>query len=176
MLYKRQRAGHTEGMPTTQHASIESIVEAWRNGATIQDIAEAAGVSRQRISQRLIEAGYSPAARRARGIAERTGQQDEYAAQRAATLAVRAEDRDAACDRFEALARELGVKPQTLGQYTAKQGMYAKDDKPTPGRYARGRLPGRQTAEGSVVARRAREAAAPWSVKHISNLTARRRA
>jgi len=174
MLYKRRAVRHTEGMPTTS-TPIERIIEAWRSGATLDDIAAAAGVSRQRISQRLIEAGYSPAARRARGIAERNNQQDEYATQRAATLAERADQRDAACDRFEALAREFGVKPQTLGQYAAKQGMYAKDDKPTPGRYARGRLPGRQTPEGAIVARRARESAAPWSVKHISNLTARRR-
>lgn len=161
-------------MPTKESAPIELIVGAWRNGATMQDIADAAGVSRQRISQRLIEAGYSPAERRARAKAERRGAQDEYAAQRATTLAIRAEARDAACDRFAALSRELGVNPQTLGQYVAKAGVYARDTNPTPGRYARGRLPGRQTPEGNAVCRRAKEAAAPWSARHISNLTARR--
>lgn len=154
---------------------IENIVEAWRQGATLEDIAEAAGVSRQRISQRLIEAGYSPAERRARAKAARNENATAYQQQRAATLAVRAEERDAACDRFEALCRELHVSPQTLGQYVAKTGTYARDTNPRPGRYGRGQLPGRQTAAATSVVRRARDAAAPWSARHIANLTARRR-
>lgn len=162
-------------MATTQHTPIEQIVEAWRNGATLQDIAEAAGVSRQRISQRLIEAGYSPAERRARKISARESDQDAYKRQRVSTLADRAEARDAACDRFTALAAELGVSVQTLGQYVSKTGMYARDTKPTPGRYGRGRLPGRQTPEANAVVRRARDAAAPWSARHVANLAARRR-
>jgi hypothetical protein len=177
VLYRRRPIRHDEGMPTThQPAPIESIVEAWQNGATMQDIAEAAGVSRQRISQRLIEAGYSPAQRRARAKAERAGERDAYAQQRATTLAVRADARDDACDRFLALCRELGVSPQTLGQYVAKAGTYARDTNPKPGRYGRGKLPGRQTTQGNAVVRRAREAAAPWSARHIANLAARRRA
>ena len=163
-------------MPTThQPAPIEHIVEAWKQGATLQDIAEAAGVSRQRISQRLIEAGYSPAQRRARAASARAGEHDAYKQQRAATLAVRADERDAACERFIALCHELAVSPQTLGQYVARAGTYANDVKPVPGRYGRGKLPGRQTTAGKLTAQRARDAAAPWSARHIASLVARRR-
>jgi hypothetical protein len=162
-------------MPSPTHTPIEQIVEAWRSGATLQDIADSAGVSRQRISQRLIEAGYSPAQRRARAKAERGQRSDAYTQQRAATLALRADERDAACDRFAALCSDLRVSPQTLGQYVAKRGSYAKDTKPVPGRYGRGKLPGRNTPEGRAVVRRAHDAAAPWSAQHIASLTARRR-
>lgn len=167
-------------MPTA--TPIEEIVAAWRQGATLEDIADAAGVSRQRISQRLIEAGYSPAERRARKIAARTEGEDAYRTQRAQTLAVRAEERDAAVERFLAICREFNVSPQTLGQYTSRTGMYARDVKVEPFRYrsesdrqlGRGKLPGRGTVNGRVVAKRAKQAAAPWSAKHISNLAARR--
>lgn len=165
-------------MPTP----IEDIVAAWRQGATLTDIAAAAGVSRQRISQRLIEAGYSPAQRRATKIAERTEGEHAYRVQRAGSLAARAEARDAAVERFLLVCREYRVSPQTLGAYASRSGMYARDANAEPGRYAsetgrqlgRGKLPGRQTVKGNVIAKRAAEAAAPWSAKHISNLAARR--
>ena len=167
-------------MTTTTSTPIEQIVEAWRNGATCAEIAAACEppVSRQRISQRLIEAGYSPAERRARKIAARDEQASEYRAQRAASLARRAEQRDFAVGWFLEICAEYAVSPQTLGQYVSRSGPYARDTKTTPYRYAsenqkqlgRGRLPGRQTTEGKLLAERVADVSKPWSAKHISTL------
>lgn len=159
------------GTPTTQ------LVALWRNGATLEQIAAEVGLTRQRVSQRLIEAGFSPAQRAADRRAAIRSDQHAFRAQRAESVARRVEERSAACDRIAQLAYENHVRTITLGQYVARTGAYSKPHPGTSkhaGMYGRGALPPRDSPRGHAIARRARQAAAPWSVQHIAQLAARR--
>lgn len=157
---------HTTHKPPVR-AHIDAILKRYTDeNWTLQELADEYGVSRQRISQLLIESGHAPATRRA----GKQAHQSDWKARRAESLEQRARLRDAACDRFAALARELCVSPQTLGQYAARAGVYARRTAPR-GHQA---LPPRSSSEGNAVARRAATAAAPWAPRHIANLASRR--
>lgn len=157
-------------MPATI-TRIDRLIHAWENGATLQQMADAEGVTRQRISQLLIEAGHAPSARREKRKAEKDEALRPWREQRAAGLAQRARARTEAAARFAALADELGVTATTLGQYAAKSGAYAKDAPPR----SLIKLPRRRTPEGDAIAARAIAAASPWAVRHIANLAGRSR-
>lgn len=176
-LYKRIACTYHCHMSTPTYAPIEAILELWRSGSTLQEIAAECGVSRQRISQRLIEAGFSPAERRAQTIAAREANEHSFKAQRAESLARRAEAREDACDRLQAMADELGVAVTTLGQYATRSGAYATrrtGKHPQAVRYGKGTLPARDTPEGEGLAATVAAAVAPWSAMHLSNIASRR--
>lgn len=152
-------------MPTATH----EVVERWRAGETCAEIGWSLGVTRQRISQLLIEAGYSPAERNAARRAEQRDHQSAFREQRAASISQRAADRDRVVEEFAAYARELGVTPRTLGAYTAGSAKYA-----TAAGTRGGVLPPRKSAKGVLVAKRAARIAQPWSVRTISAIAAAR--
>lgn len=158
--------------PTRQPVrdNIDSIVRLWlEQDWTLQELADEYGVTRQRISQLLIEAGYSPAELRAKRIAARATRDRHWRDARAVSASRRAQQRDEAVERFRLLAVELGVSPVTLGQFAAKAGVYAKHLPPR----STITLPPRRTPEGDAIAARAYAAAAPWAVRHVANLAAR---
>lgn len=165
---------------TPQHRSqvpLRVILDDWRSGMTLKKIAAKHGVTRQRISQRLIEAGYSPAERRAVIRAETaTPTQKAYLQQRVESVTTRGEAREEACDRLDALAVELGVRVSTLAQWCARQGPYAtrRATSHVHPRYGTGALPPRSSPEGDAIALRALEAAKPWSVLTIASMASRR--
>lgn len=143
---------------------LEHIVALREQDWTLEEIAREAGVSRQRISQRLIAAGNSPATQEAQRRAEAAGRSRAYREQRAESFRLRAAQREVALERLVKLARELGVSVYTLGQFVARTGTYRRGgDGPR-----RGKLPTRNSPAGQVVAKRAREASAPWSPHYLS--------
>jgi hypothetical protein len=141
--------------------STDRIIELWSQGFTLQRIGEEVGLTRQRVSQRLIAAGISPNTRRMQRAAADTN--DAFRQQRVATEAHKAVERDRACLALERLAAEYGVTAWTLGRYAARSGAVRQ-----------GRLPDRKSPQGQVVAKRAREACAPLTVSHVAGLCSRR--
>jgi transcriptional regulator with XRE-family HTH domain len=152
----------------------ERIVELWLQDWTLAAIGEELGVSRQRVSQRLIEAGYSPAQRRAERIAARDLDATAYRLQRTTSVARRAEQRDERITQLIAIADELGVRVLTLGQYATRSGAYSIRAKGDGQRLGKGTLPQRDSPEGVKLARRVRDVAAPWSAMHLSQIASRR--
>lgn len=154
---------------------IEVIVELWQRPMTIREVAAELGLTHQRISQRLIEAGYDPGARLAQDRAGRVARGETFRQQRAETIRQRSEARDKACIRFEDAAAHYGVKPWTLGQYCAITGTYKRlKNDPTDGRYGSGKLPPRKSTAGREIARQVAELVAPWTPRGIGELCSRR--
>jgi AraC-like DNA-binding protein len=145
------------GVPPT--VSNERLIELYSDGWTLTRIAHEVGLSRQRVSQRLIEAGLSPAARRAAALAG----EDDFRRRRAETARVKAQQREDACQRLSDLAAKHGVTPWTLSRYALRSG-----------KVRQGPLPDRATAEGQVIAKRVREACEPLTPGLVGNLCSRR--
>lgn len=155
-------------------APIEKIIELWRADWTLEQIGAEIGVSRQRVSQRLIEAGFNPAERHARTRQHSATTTESYRQKRAQSIARRAEQRAAACRQLEALAETLGVSPYTLGHYAAQTGTYARRTTGAGNRAGTGRLPVRTSSAGEAIAASAKRATEPYSVQHIGQLCSRR--
>jgi hypothetical protein len=135
------------------------------------------GITRQRVSQRLIEAGYHPSVRLAEQRSAAGGAQKERLEREAVKAREKAAARERAMDNLEALAAEFGVAIWTLGQFANQTGSYAhlKDDQ-TDGRYGSGKLPPRMSAAGINTANRIKSATSPWSPQHIAGLCSMRHA
>jgi transcriptional regulator with XRE-family HTH domain len=151
-----RRRGVASQVPT------ERIIELWSQGLTCQQVGDAVGLTRQRVSQRLIEAGLSPSARRMQRLAD-AGSPDAFRLQRIESEAHKAAQRDRACVDLERIAAEFRVTPWTLGRYVARAGGIRP-----------GLLPERKSSDGLAVASRARRACAPLSVQHVASLCSRR--
>lgn len=154
---------------------IQTIVELWERPMTVREVAAELGLTHQRISQRLIEAGYDPGARLAQQRAGRVARGETFRQQRAETIRLRSEAREAAVQRFLKIAEEYDVKPWTLGQWCALTGTYKrlKNDS-TDGRYGSGKLPPRKSQAGIALAQNVANATAPWTPRGIGERCSRR--
>jgi transcriptional regulator with XRE-family HTH domain len=155
-------------MPTHKPEQRNRIIELWRDDWSLGEIGTEIGVSRQRVSQILLAAGFSPALRRAERVAENGMAEDAFKRQRAETIARRNEEREAARVRLSALAAAFDVRPLTLAMHADRNGIYAEQRKGTGYMYGTGKLPPRDTPEGRKLAARVKAAAAPWSAVHLA--------
>lgn len=163
------RSGRRQPVP------IERIVELWADpptgrGMTLSQVGAVLGLTRQRISQRLIEAGYQPNARYVERLTATLAEQEQARQRRSVVEQEHLERRSAACEKLQVIATELGVSPLTLGQYAVTTGTYGQLKGHKDGRYGTGKLPPRSTPAGDAVASRVVEACAPWGPQHIGRL------
>lgn len=154
---------------------IEEILELWRQNWTLDEIGEHCGVSRQRISQRINAAGYSPAERQAQRRSAASADNREALTRRAENVTRRVELREEACARFRARAAELGVSPITLGQYVSRSGPYANRLPVAQAGNARGsgKLPPVNSDAAEVLGRELAAMVKPWSAMHIASMCRR---
>lgn len=153
-------------------ASLERIVhlrevEKW----SLARIGAELGVSKQTVSQRLIAAGYSPAAQAAGRGLPKDAKRSESRRQRGAT---RARMRELRVARLERECAALGVKPYTLAQYDSAHGPYEPGATGNGNHYGKGKLPPRHSDEGRQLVQHLRDLCAPWSVTTLARIAAKR--